>query len=417
MSDIDEIEILRKIPMVANLPPWQFDAIAEHVEPLKLKKGARLIECGSDDGFTYFLTAGKVSLECADKRPIVVEASAESVRTPIANLRPRIVDVTAMARVGVIRVPDILLNAIECDDGMTEPEQAAVDTERQAERRNFETRLPFQLYRDLKNNEPSVLPSLPDTAVRIQLAIEDDLSDADAVARLVQTDPAIATKLVKTANSALYGGRSPVATLTAAVVRLGMQTTRNLVLTFALKEVFRTRNKLLRQRMRDLWDHSAYIAATCFVLAREVEGVNPEEALLVGLVHDIGAIAVINYAARDPQRTADLEGLEQTISCMRGELGALILRRWKFAPTVAVAARDAESWMREHDGVADFTDLLIVAQVHERLRKKETDGLPRIEDIPAFAKVLGQDASPHKSLVILQQTETMVDQMRSVLRR
>ena len=417
MAETEEIEILGMIPMTANLPPWQFEAIAEHVEPLKLKKGARLIECGSDDGFTYFLTAGKVSLECADNPPMVVEASAESVRTPIANLRPRIVDVTALERIRVIRVPDILLNAIECGHGKTDSEETAGDAEGHEERRNFETRLPFQLYRDLKNSESSILPSLPDTAVRIQLAIEDDLSDADAVARLVVADPAIATKLVKTANSALYGGRSPVTALTAAVVRLGMQTTRNLVLTFALKEVFRTKNKLLRQRMKDLWEHSAYIAATCFVLAREVEGVNPEEALLVGLVHDIGAIAVLNYATRDPQRTADLGGLEQTISCMRGELGALILRRWKFAPTVAVAVRDAESWMREHDGVADFTDLLIVAQVHERLRRKETDGLPRIEDIPAFAKVLGQDASPHKSLVILHQAEIMVDQMRSVLRR
>ena len=417
MAETEEIEILGMIPMAANLPPWQFEAIAEHVEPLKLKKGARLIECGSDDGFTYFLTAGKVSLECADNPPIVVEASAESVRTPIANLRPRIVDVTALERIRVVRVPDILLNAVECGHGKTDPEETSGDTEGQDERRNFETRLPFQLYRDLKNSESSILPSLPDTAVRIQLAIEDDLSDADAVARLVETDPAIATKLVKTANSALYGGRSPVTALTAAVVRLGMQTTRNLVLTFALKEVFRTKNKLLRQRMKDLWEHSAYIAATCFVLAREVEGVTPEEALLVGLVHDIGAIAVINYATRDPQRTADLGGLEQTISCMRGELGALILRRWKFAPTVAVAVRDAESWMREHDGAADFTDLLIVAQVHERLRKKQTNGLPRIEDIPAFAKVLGQDATPHKSLVILHQAEIMVDQMRSVLRR
>jgi HD-like signal output (HDOD) protein len=417
MADIGEIETLRKIPMVAELPPWQFDAVAEFVEPLKLKKGAKLIECGSDDGFTYFLTAGKVSLENADNPSMVVEANADSVRNPVANLRPRIVDVTAMERVRVIRVPDILLNAIECGGGQPDPDQGAGDTQAQEERRKFETRLPIQLYRDLKNDESSVLPSLPDTAVRIQLAIEDDISDADAVVRLVVTDPAITTKLIKTANSALYGGRSPVETATAAVVRLGMKITQQLVLTFALKEVFRTRNKLLRQRMKDLWEHSVQIAATCFVLAREVEGVNPEEALLVGLLHDIGTIAVINYASRDPHVASDLEGLEQTISCMRGELGALILRGWKFMPTFVVAARDAECWLREHDGAADFTDLLIVAQVHERLRNKETDGLPRIEDIPAFAKVLGQDASPHKSLVILHQAEALVDQMRSVLRR
>ena len=417
MADTDEIELLRKIPAVANLPPWQFEAITEHVEPLSFKKGTRLIERGSDDGYTYFLTAGRISLKCVDSSPMVVEANAESVRTPIANLRPRIADVTTMERVRVIRVPDILLNTIKCGDGKTDPERTVDEAGGQEERHSFETWLPFQLYRDLKDTESSILPSLPDTAVRIQLAIEDELSDAEAVARLIATDPAIATKLIKTANSALYGGRSPVETLTAAVVRLGIETTRDLVLTFAIKEVFRTKNKQLRHRMTDLWEHSVYIAATCFVLAREVDGMNPEEALLVGLVHDIGAIAIINYAANDQQRISDLEELEQAISCMCGELGALILRRWKFTPKIAVAVRGSEYWLREHDGAADFMDLLIVSQVHERLRNKETDGLPQIGDIPAFAKVLGSDATPDESLEILRQAKTVVELLRSVLRR
>lgn len=417
MADNGDIEILRKIPAVADLPPWQIEAITEHVEPLTLKKGTRLIERGSDDGYTYFLTAGRISLESADSPPMVIEANTESVRTPIANLRPRIADVTAMERVCIIRVPDILLKATQCADSRTDPEPDAHPPGGREDAPSFGTRLPFQLCRDLKDSESSILPSLPDTAVRIQLAIEDDFADADAVARLIATDPAIATKLIKTANSALYGGRSPVETLTGAVVRLGIQTTQSLVLTFAIKEVFRTRNKQLRQRMTDLWEHSAYIAATCFVLAREVGGMNPEEALLVGLVHDIGAIAIINYAARDPQQAVDPVGLEQAISCMCGELGALILRQWKFTPKIAAAVREAECWLREHDDGADFTDLLIVAQVHERLRKKAAEGLPRIEDIPAFAKVLGPDATPDKSLVILRQAETVVDKLRSVLRR
>ncbi len=417
MANTDEIELLRKIPAVADLPPWQFEAITEHVEPLSFKKGTKLIERGSDDGYTYFLTAGKISLQCADTSPMVVEANAESVRTPIANLRPRIADVTTMERVRVIRVPDILLNTIKCSDGETDPERTVDEAGGQEERHSFETWLPFQLYRDLKDTELSILPSLPDTAVRIQLAIEDELSDAEAVARLIATDPAIATKLLKTANSALYGGRSPIETLTAAVVRLGIKTTRDLVLTFAIKEVFRTKNKQLRQRMTDLWEHSVYVAATCFVLAREVDGINPEEALLVGLVHDIGAIAIINYAANDQQRISDLEELEQAISCMCGELGALILRRWKFTPKIAGAVRGSEYWLREHDGAADFMDLLIVSQVHERLRNKETEGLPQIEDIPAFAKVLGSDVTPDKSMEILRQAKTVVELLRSVLRR
>jgi HD-like signal output (HDOD) protein len=415
MADNEAIEYLRKIPMVADLPAWKFDAIVDHVALIKLKKGAKVVERGSDDGYTYFLIAGRVSLECDGSPPMVIEANAESLRSPIANLRPRIVDVVATKRARLLRVPDILLLAIKCGGDATDPDENSADTDSHDGHASFEDRLPFQLYRDLKDSESSVLPSLPDTAVRIQLAIEDDLSGADAVARLVATDPAMAAKLIRIANSALYGGRSPVETLTAAVVRLGMQATRQLVLTFALKEVFRTRDKRLRQRMRELWEHSAQIAATCFVLAREVDGVNPEEALLVGLVHDIGAIPVINYASHDPQHAPAPEGLEQTISCMRSELGALILRQWRFAPAVVIAVRDAEFWMRGHEGAADFTDLLIVAQVHERLRMKEPEGLPPVEDIPAFAKVLGADASPQKSLVILHQAEILADQMRAVL--
>jgi HD-like signal output (HDOD) protein len=152
-------------------------------------------------------------------------------------------------------------------------------------------------------------------------------------------------------------------------------------------------------------------------LSREVERVNPEEALLVGLVHDIGTIAIINNAGRYPELASDPVGLERTISCLRGELGALILREWKFPPAVAAAARDAEYWLRQHPGKADFTDLLIVAQVHERLRRNETDGLPRIEEIPAFAKVLGEDASPQKSVAVMNQAQSLVDLMRSVLSR
>jgi HD-like signal output (HDOD) protein len=417
MADHIDIEFLRKTPAVSALPPWQLEAIAELAEPLKLKKGAKLIERGSDDGFTYFLTAGKVSLQGADLPAEILEAETQSAPAPLANLRPRILDVKAMGRVQAVRIPDVLLNPTECGDGHPEPDQAADDNAGQEGRSEAESRLPFELYRALRNGESSVLPSLPDTAVRIQLAVEDDLSDADAVARLVATDPAIAAKLIKTANSALYGGRSAVGTCTAAVVRLGLKTTRQLVLTFALKEVFRTRNKSLRQRMKTLWEHSAYIAAACFVLSREVEGVNPEEALLVGLVHDIGTIAIINNAGRYPELASDPVGLERTISCLRGELGALILREWKFPPAVAAAARDAEYWLRQHPGKADFTDLLIVAQVHERLRRNETDGLPRIEEIPAFAKVLGEDASPQKSVAVMNQAQSLVDLMRSVLSR
>jgi len=407
MAETVASEILHALPQLSRLPPWQFDVIAEFTEPLLLKKGNRLLERGSDDGNTYFLVSGKVALVGADGQREVFVADPEGDPRLLANLRPRIVDVEAIGRATAFRIPDLLLNPI---DGIAQSD-AMRDGPPPAE-----LRLPFDLYRDVRNNEPGVLPSLPETAVRIQLAIEKAQSDAGSIARLLAADPAMAAKLIRTANSALYAGRVPVDTCTAAIVRLGLRTTSKLVLGFALSEVFRSRNQALRLRMKMLWDHSVDIAATCFVLARERGKIDPEEALLAGLIHDIGAIAVLTSTTRYPGLAANPERLERTITCLSGDVGAMILREWHFPVVMISAARDAGGWWRDHDGPADLTDLVIVAQAHDRLRRKASENLPPLDEVPAFARVLGRDASPEKSVEIMNQSLATAEALRGVLK-
>lgn len=406
---------LRNIPVLANLPPWQMDVVAEAVEPLVARKGTVIVERGSDDGYTYFLTEGRIELNPGDGEQTTVEIDREHGRTPIANLRPRIISVKALTHVEGIRVPDIVLSAAGCNGRSYDPDAIKVESHEEEQRSELESRLSFTLYRDLKSDK-AILPSLPDLAFKIRHAIDGEMSDAREIARLVEADPAMTAKLLKVANSAFYGGMNTVETLPKAVVRLGMQTTKQLVMSFALRDVFQNQDPALQKRMLALWKHSSSIAALCFVLARETDGVEPEEALLVGLVHDVGTIAILNYAEQYPELAEDPAVLEETIERMRGDLGAMILRAWKFAPAVIAGARDAHNWMRRHSGPADFTDLLIVAQVHERLRKRRTEGLPPMERIHAIGRVLGESASPEKSLEILHEAKDQVDEMRSVLR-
>jgi HD-like signal output (HDOD) protein len=414
MDPNQDTEFLRKISMLAELPPWQLEVVAEAVEPVTAGKGSLILERGSDDGYTYFLSEGTIQLQAADGETRKIEIDGDVARTPVANLRPRLFEVCALDIVRGVRIPDIVLSAAGCSGQVQDPNSITVESEEEDRRHQAESKLSFQLYQDLKN-DAAVLPSLPDLALRIRKAIDEDVSDARAIARLVESDPAMAAKLLKAANSALYGGLGSIETTSAAVVRLGMKITRQLVLTFALKEVFSSEEALIRQRMQELWKHSANIAALCFVLARRVKGIDPEEALLIGLVHDVGAIPILNYAPKYPELTEDAETLELTISRMRGELGAMILRNWRFSPVIVAGARDAENWQRSHNGKPDFTDLLIVAQVHERMRKHQMKGLPALEEIPAVRHVLGDDASPDQSLEILHEAKAQIDDMRSVL--
>ncbi|HCR46442.1 MAG TPA: cyclic nucleotide-binding protein, partial [Marinobacter hydrocarbonoclasticus] len=130
------------------------------------------------------------------------------------------------------------------------------------------------------------LPSVPDVAWKVRRVVDREDSSATEVASAVSADPAMAAKLVRSCNSPLYRGFSDVRNVREAVVRLGLRTTRQLVTVFAMREVFKTRRAALQKEMEQLWRHSREVAALCWVLADHATRIDPEEALLAGVLHD-----------------------------------------------------------------------------------------------------------------------------------
>lgn len=413
--DPHNIDHLRSLALFGNLPAWQLQAVSEAVEPVSARKGQNLFECGSDDGYTYFLTEGRIAMESADGRLRELDVTPEVTHSPVANLRPRLYGVKALSKVQGFRIPDLVVKTAAADaDSPDAAEGIHVEESEDGQRRELEHELGFRLYRDLRDDQ-AVLPSLPDLALRIRKAIEDGSSDARDIARVVETDPAMTAKLVKVANSALYRRRNPVETCAAAIVRLGTKATQKLVISFSMREVFQTRRPELQQRMQRLWAHSADVAALSFTLARTTRNFDPEEAMLAGLLHDVGAVAILNYAQSMPQLARDLDGLETTIGRLAGELGAMILRTWSFPPEIVAAAREADNWQRAHDGAADLADLVIVAQWHDRLRQRALASLPPLDQITALPRVLGGKVKPETSLELIKSAKAQIAEARAAL--
>jgi HD-like signal output (HDOD) protein len=259
------------------------------------------------------------------------------------------------------------------------------------------------------------LPSLPEVAIRIGRALDDDSSDAHTIASIVQTDPAMTAKLIKAANSAMYGRCTPVANCSAAVVRLGTHITHKLVISFCLRELFKSESRELQQRMEALWRHSTRVAAICYVLARHDSRFDPEQALLIGLLHDIGVVSVLSYAEGFPLETRHPELIDDLVDCLRAQTSSTILSRWRFAADYVTAALEGEAWMRETGDDADYCDLVIVAQLHSFVGTEKALNLPILDQTPAYIRLNLGDLSPSFSLQILDEAQEQVEQAESLL--
>ena len=266
----------------------------------------------------------------------------------------------------------------------------------------------FDLYNDLRL-EKLDLPTLPEVAVRIGRAVKDDTRDASRIAEVIQTDPVITAKLIRVANSAYYGGMQPLNSCEGAVVRLGIDTTHNLVLTFALQDLFHSKSATLKKRMRQLWKHSTRVAALCFVLAKQTRTFPPDQALLAGLIHDIGEIAILTYLGKyTAQESLKEEQVDSVVTALRGQVGGMILRYWDFAPEFVSVAMEAEDWRRDPGPDPDYCDLVIVAQLHSFVGTPRMTSLPTLNELPAFTKLPLGELTPQNSLKILDEAQEQI---------
>lgn len=186
------------------------------------------------------------------------------------------------------------------------------------------------------------LPTIPIVATKVMQMIEMDNITVEDIASVVTTDPAVAARVLKIANSAFYGCQRQIQTISGAIVVLGFNTLRSLVVAASVKEVYKPFG--LTEKM--LWDHSLGAALASRIIATATRKANPEEAFLAGLLHDIGK-TIMNSLDRDKfqvvmQRCYN-EGLffeeaeESVFSFRHDDVGAMVVKKWNFPESLVTA--------------------------------------------------------------------------------
>ena len=220
-----------------------------------------------------------------------------------------------------------------------------------------------RIRQDLKENKIK-LPTLPNIALEALVVVNDVDSSVADVAAIVEKDAAIAARLIRYANSPIYHGTSPVKTVKNAITRIGFDVVKNAILTLSMKDVFKTGHKAIEKRMEQLWRHSVSVASKSAALAEQFPHLNREEAMLAGLIHDVGTIPILLRACECPELIAKEVHLDKVVAALHMPIGKIMLKLWKFDPSlIAVAALHDKMDRESKSELIDYVDIVQVANI------------------------------------------------------
>ncbi|MCB1878060.1 MAG: HDOD domain-containing protein [Chromatiales bacterium] len=274
-----------------------------------------------------------------------------------------------------------------------------------------------QIVQDSKQGKLK-LPMLPVIAVRLHRAAEQLSKNADDFARLIEVDSGLAAKLVEVSNNPLYKGIEKVQSLKEAITRLGLDNTKNIVFIYSLRNAFDSRNATVRRRMVEVWTRSRKVAAISFVLSQRIPQMDPNRAILAGLVHEIGSLPVLQYLEGFPDFASDDRKVANLLERVSGPLGRFVLKHWKFDPELCELPVAIQNNLRDSGEAADYADLVLVARAHSRFGERDdpSENQLMLLEMPAFHKMPLNRQGPAESMRVLREAKTEIDRVMNLLK-
>ncbi|MDH4205059.1 MAG: HDOD domain-containing protein [Desulfobacteraceae bacterium] len=180
--------------------------------------------------------------------------------------------------------------------------------------------------------------TLPHITIQLTKLISDENSTMQDFEKMIKMDPTLVLRILRGANSPYYGLRQKVNSISRAVVVIGMNNLRNMIVTEGLKEVFKGKNSKNAFSRNRLWLHCAAVSICSQMIMERIFGLNGENAFLCGILHDIGMIVedqtapdlfsmVCNTYDENSKPITDYE--KEIVGTDHCEIGHLLAKDWQ----------------------------------------------------------------------------------------
>lgn len=204
------------------------------------------------------------------------------------------------------------------------------------------------------------LPTPPIVFHQIQKVINDPNVSADKVASILSEDPAMSVKVLRLTNSAFYGLSKEIESVKQAVIIVGFEAIKNLVLSASVLDMFKNKDSQSEEQ-ENYWRHSLSTAICCRILARKLKSrgmVDPDSAFSAGLLHDVGKMVISTFlpdeycqfknARLDDSLSSDYELENKLFGFNHAQIGGVLGMQWK------IPQKLIEAIIRHHN--PDFSE-------------------------------------------------------------
>ncbi|OUR71082.1 hypothetical protein A9Q78_10710 [Methylophaga sp. 41_12_T18] len=218
---------------------------------------------------------------------------------------------------------------------------------------------------DIRSNKLE-LPSPPDILIKVRTIANDEQSTADDIAELIIQDAHISGRLIKVANCALFGERYHVTSVKAAVARLGIAKVQNLIIGLSIAQnLMQSKTRGLESFFEHSWQQSNTVAAISYVLAQKTTDIDPEQALLAGMVHNIGTLPLLLRLNKIPELNINSKVLmlvaDVVIPKLYPSAGKLVMESWNFSPDIINIAKSHCDFDRDSQQSINLDDIVFMA--------------------------------------------------------
>ena len=237
------------------------------------------------------------------------------------------------------------------------------------------------------------LPSFPDIPFRIKKALEDPDVETEDIVKIISTDPVFAARLMNVANSAaVMGSGKPITDVRNAITRIGFKMAHTIAMSVAMNQALKSApSGGLKEQFNLLWRHSLNVAAFSFIIAKSYRKINPDEAMITGLMHDIGKMYILSRVGESfPELVDDPETLEHVLTEWHTGIGQAILQNWGFNDAMSQVADEHEVLSRSVDD-PDLTDIVLIANLFAKSMESNEPVALKLnnewQDISAFGRL------------------------------